>query len=334
MNLKTCMLASALMMSTVAYGSVSTDGVITAQGRGILGQVSQQIVPAGWKVKFADPYLAGIPVEWIASPWAEQWDAIASKNRLNVLADGFSKTVIISRADSISPASFFIINSNSPSAEDYLWSKKAARAKLVTDADISKVVKTASAKKVETQALPSPQGFKESPMQIANSPVAHGVTPPIKTTVQSATFVPLKPVGNSIQTSVLSVKQSPVKSNAPSYYLQSKLPKPDYPYLALVGGPDDRFRVSNGELEFLIKTGPLVDNIKALMAKTSGSNVRFLKVSISHRFPNNFWVRGDGVLSILDQMVAPFYIPKPIKWSAKSNDMVVVSYSDGENNAQ
>ncbi|MFM5296263.1 hypothetical protein ACEUAI_18730 [Aeromonas veronii] len=334
MNLKTCMLASALMMSTVAYGSVSTDGVITAQGKGILGQVSQQIVPAGWKVKFSDPYLAGIQVEWQASPWAEQWDTISTKNRLNVLADGFSKTVIISRADSVSPASFFIINSNSPSAEDYLWSKKIARANLVTDADISKVVKTVSSKSVETQPISNPQMFKESPVQIANSPVAHGVTPPIQTTAKSATFVPLKPVGNSIQASSLSVQKTNTAVNPPSYYLQSKLPQPDYPYLALVGGPDDRFRVSNGELEFLIKTGPLIDNIKALMAKTSGTNVRFLKVSISHKFPNNFWVKGDGVLSILDQMVAPFYIPKPIKWSAKSNNMVVVSYSDGENNAQ
>lgn len=339
MNLKTCMLASALIMSSVAYGSVSTDGVITAQGKGILGQVGQQIVPAGWKVKFTDPYLAGIQIEWMSSPWAEQWDAISSKNRLNVLADGYSKTVIVSRADSISPASFFIINSNSPSAEDYLWSKKSNRANAVTDADIAKVVKTVSVKKVETQPVSNPQVFKESSVQIANSPVAHGATPPISVSAspKSASFVPLKPLAEGVQANQHSSHITPLAvaaPAAPSYYLQSKLPKPDYPYLALVGGPDERFRVENGELVFMIKTGPLIDNIKALMAKTAGADVRFLKVSISHRFPNNFWVRSDGVLGILDQMVAPFYVPKPIKWAAKSNNMVVVSYGDGENNAQ
>lgn len=68
--------------------------------------------------------------------------------------------------------------------------------------------------------------------------------------------------------------------------------------------PDQRIR-------FLVKNESLIENIQSLLSHTSGSAYFHSNFPKSFRFYNDFYVTGDNVAAIMDQLIEP--------WRAKHN---------------
>ncbi|HGK7310997.1 hypothetical protein [Aeromonas caviae] len=304
-------------LSAAALAAVSSDGRITMPGQGALVNVTGDITPAGWSIKYTDRLLASTVVAWSAGPWSEQWDRIAREHNLYILLDGRTQVGIVSRADAGRTAASFVINSASVTAKDAGWDVKLKAANAVGPVAMPTPV-TASQAQSPVSPLVSPSTSKPA---YESAPLPRPIT---------AGALTVSGTGKPVATPTSQSAVTPVTNRAPTVapprqYLQASLESPPYSYLALVSTEDGRLRVENGELYYLVKQGSLESNIRELFSHTQSTTL-ISKVSPNHMMPNTFWLHGKGVLEILDQIVAPFTTPQNIRWSAYQNDLVVITY--------
>ncbi|MNU41642.1 hypothetical protein D3C71_303830 [compost metagenome] len=308
-----------LLTSLSAAAAVSSDGRITTPGQGALVNVTGDITPAGWSIKYTDRLLASTMVEWNVGPWSEQWDRIARAHNLYILLDGRTQVGIVSRADAGRTAASFVINSASVTAKDAGWDVKLKAADAVGPVTMPTLV--AASPTPASPLLASNRTSAVNTPAYESAPLPKPVTAGAITTTGTS-----KPVQNP----TMLAASPPVPSRAPTVtpprqYLQTSLETPPYSYLALVSTGNERLRVENGELYYLVKQGSLEANVRELFSHTQSTTL-ISKVSPNHMMPNTFWLHGKGVLEILDQIVAPFTTPQNIRWNAYQNDLVVITY--------
>lgn len=123
----TNLLIALIAVPFVTNAYLRADGVIGAAGQGELGRVANEIVPTGWKVKYTDPSLGLVRVDFTVRPWSEQWVSIARQHGLYVLLDGYSKTAVISRSQQGAVGDAYVINSKSQAANDLGWTDLLAK---------------------------------------------------------------------------------------------------------------------------------------------------------------------------------------------------------------
>lgn len=348
---------SAQAASSITYdpaiSQVTMSGALTGVGNGKLGKSIRGIIPAGWNAIYSDAYIAGLDIEWHSAPnWTDALKPFAEKNSLAIMVDGGKKTVIFHRSNGVLLTGLKTVSSLSPAFEDQYQLSAIYQKALPETNDL--VIKAAMETKPK-DAISFEQefaGISDNAAKNKTAPVTP-VTPvtPVKiessktlippaavankkekttvidgVTVKEETFSVAEPAIEPISVSDVTTDSVSVKPNLFSAkLLSSYLPAPEVPFLQVTGYGDDRLKVENGQLAFKVTPVSLEDNLRKLASYTAHTVVVY-KVSKNHRLPNEFWVYGDGVLSIIDQLVDPFVTPRPVRANWYENNIIEITY--------
>lgn len=331
---------------------VTSSGSLLGSGHGRLGKSIRGLLPSGWDAVYTDAYIAGLNIDWSSSAnWTDPLATFATKNSLSILVDGGKKTVIFARANDVLNKGVKTVSSLSPAFEDMYQLSNVYQTALRSDN--SAVINEAM--KVDAAALPKEglsidqelSGISESssinvPVKPLPSPVKPVIAKPDKkvttkdgVTITEETFSVQEPSNSGLTVttdsstvpalSSVASNKSTSKSIFSVKPLSSFLPEPEASYLQVVGAGDERLKIEDGQLAFKVEPGSLQDNLEKLASYTRHTNIVY-NVSKNHRLPNEFWVYGDGVLSIIDQLVDPFVSPRPVKANWYENNIVEITY--------
>ncbi|WP_026959792.1 hypothetical protein [Aliagarivorans taiwanensis] len=105
-------------------------------------------------------------------------------------------------------------------------------------------------------------------------------------------------------------------------------------YLDLAITFSDRVSVlPNGEIEFQVKRGSLKHNASSLIGHTLGGSIYTREnFPSSLRFENDFSLRGENVLEILDKLIAPFFDSENVESVVYINNIVELTIGSAAGN--
>ncbi|WP_168797164.1 TcpQ domain-containing protein [Aeromonas veronii] len=189
----TNLLIALIAVPFVTNAYLRADGVIGAAGQGDLGRVASEIVPTGWKVKYTDPSLGQVRVDFTVRPWSEQWVSIARQHGLYVLLDGYTKTAVISKSEQGAVGDAYVINSKSQAANDLGWEDLLAKS---SESKLPPLSKSAEPNPFVSTATASDVQLAKETASV-NTPRATGNSQAI---VKQDGFIPLRDVGGNAPT--------------------------------------------------------------------------------------------------------------------------------------
>ncbi|WP_298775085.1 hypothetical protein [uncultured Shewanella sp.] len=98
-------------------------------------------------------------------------------------------------------------------------------------------------------------------------------------------------------------------------------------FLMPKGNINPRLKIhpQTGQIQFLVKKGPLKNNVDNLFSFTSAT-VHYIDVTDRHRLPNSFWIKSETILGILDELLKPYQKPQQLFGQIWLNDIITISH--------